>query len=1065
MNRVFTGKQVWQFVFSCAVILSMLIPGSAAYADETQPGTVEATETTAAAGVTVPVATQTVESPTAPAVEAAGETVAANSDSELQPTSTETVEQTPTPDDEVTPTPDPVLPETDLEPTEVVEDTVNPPSPADAETVSGVIEYLQENEIVLTNSEGDALPLASTDVEAALSYPDPWIIRGADTYRFLPVGGCAAYGGVGEFCTETSTPIQAAVNFALAGETVYIGSGVFVETVDIDKDLTLQGEAGTVIQAPSGTGSVAVDFTSLGGTNLRPVIYISNGAFVHIDSLTVDGNNVGNGNYSLVGIGFCNAGGEITNSTITNIQDNPASGNQSGVAIYAANKDGVARTITINGNTINNFQKNGMALTGEGLTVNVTNNTVTGKGEINYNAQNGIQVSSGATGTIANNTITGFDYTKPGDYWNDGAAAILLYNAGNGVTVSGNQILNSDNAIYVYNSDNATVTGNTVNNNLYGIVLYDTNNAALSNNVLLNNRTAAVALWDAYNTSLSGDRIDGNSSGTSNNGSSGIYAGNTVSGLQINGVTITDTYKGINVDDGTSAANWLIQNSTFNGNGYGAFFQGNMNILNILNSQFNDNATGVMGASDGVGLYAASHGATASRIFNNVYISGSQFNGNSYKGIYLEKANDLMINQVIAQNNGWNGLDINLKGANYQNIYVGNSVFANNGLNTTQTSPANIWVKARNDAAYAAYPATLTNLTLDNLNIYGGPAGVIIGNAAGDSTGVTNAQLRLSRLVDFTSGYGLINRSLQQVIASSNWWGCNTGPNTAGCSNTQDLSSEGNPTALVIPSYLQLGLSASPASITNQAPDNTSQLAVLMTTNLSAEPLQGSLYWFTSPAVSLLSGPGSLSGSTFTAGNAGITTFSTSYDYSGAVNANVETIAVVVPGGDDNSDDEPAIVIPVVPGEIIPVTGGMVPLSCAVANLLELPDGRQLVFYDVLCQYAAGFQDEPFDTLPDELSEKFPADASFHSGVTVSLVKGDEVFFDLPAGVGAAVRFPITREQTEKKLGLLRWDPFARNGEGEWVAVDGSLIEQVTEDKFFFTTPIYKTGTYAMTME
>jgi hypothetical protein len=114
--------------------------------------------------------------------------------------------------------------------------------------------------------------------------------------------------------------------------------------------------------------------------------------------------------------------------------------------------------------------------------------------------------------------------------------------------------------------------------------------------------------------------------------------------------------------------------------------------------------------------------------------------------------------------------------------------------------------------------------------------------------------------------------------------------------------------------------------------------------------------------------------------------------------------------------------------------------------------------------YSAGFNDEPFDTLPEELMEKFPADASFTSGVTISLVKGEEVFIDLPAGVGAAVRFPITKDQTEKQIKLFRWDPFGDEGKGEWVEVENTLIEQVNEDDFFFTAPVYKTGTYAMTI-
>lgn len=1042
-------NQTWKFIFSLLLIFTMLVPGSSAYADDPLP------ESTGQPEEGAGVSSQSEVLSTATQV-----TVGTNNP-ETEPAEPilDQLLETPVPEEGVMPSPE-GTPEAELAPAQSGSDPEGNP-----DGVPDVINFLQQNEIVLSNGNGDQLSMASVEVEEALTFPDPWIIRGGVTYRFLPVGGCTAYGGVGPYCTETATPVQAAVDFANPGETVYVGAGVFIETVDITKDLTLQGEAGTIIRAPSGNGSVDVEFTNISGsTGIRPVIYVGNGAVVHIDSLTVDGNNVGNTNYGLVGIGYCNASGSITNTTITNIQNSPANGSQHGVGIYVVNKDGIDRTVDISNNTINNFQKNGMALSGNGLTVNVNNNTVTGKGEINYIAQNGIQVSFGAKGSIYNNTVTGFDFTNAANPDNNASAGILVYQPGGDVLVHGNTISNSDNGIYVYDATNTSISSNTLRNNLYGIVLYDVSNTNLSNNVLLDNRTAAIALWEAYTTLLSGDLIDGNSAGTSNNGSSGIYAGYTVNGLSLNGVSITDTYKGINLDAGASASNWLIRNSLFNGNGYGAFFQGDMTGLVILDSQFNDNATGVMGSSDGVGLYAYSHGADASRIFNTVFISGGQFNGNSFKGIYLEKANDLMIDRVIAQNNGQNGLDINLKGANYSNISVNNSEFSNNGWIPSYASAANIWLKARNDSAYAAYPATLSALTLNNLNIFGGPTGVIIGNAAGDSTGIGNAQLRLSRLVDFSTGIGLLNRSTQPFIAVDNWWGCNTGPNTPGCSNAQDLSSQVLPISLIIPSYLQLGLEASPEQITTQSPNNVSNLNVVMRNNVNPTPLGGALYWFIPPAITQVSGPGSLSGATFTAGSAGISTFSTSYDYSGDVPATVETTGVVTPP-DGPGDDDPIIVVPVTPGQIIPVTGGLVPLSCEVANLLELPDGRQLVFYDVLCMYSAGFEDEPFETLPEELMEKFPTDASFTSGVTISLVKGEEVFIDLPAGVGAAVRFPINKEQTQKQLKLFRWDPFADEGKGEWIEIENTLIEQVNEEDFYFTAPIYKTGTYAMTID
>ena len=100
-----------------------------------------------------------------------------------------------------------------------------------------------------------------------------------------------------------------------------------------------------------------------------------------------------------------------------------------------------------------------MALNGVGLTVDVSNNTVTGKGATGKTGQNGIQVGFGATGSITGNAVSGIAYTKGGFL----ASAILGFQASGTLTVAQNSIENSQGGL-MFADNSANVTENTVSN-------------------------------------------------------------------------------------------------------------------------------------------------------------------------------------------------------------------------------------------------------------------------------------------------------------------------------------------------------------------------------------------------------------------------------------------------------------------------------------------------------------------------------------------------------------------------------------------------------------------------
>ncbi len=195
---------------------------------------------------------------------------------------------------------------------------------------------------------------------------------------------------------------------------------------------------------------------------------------------TVSGATVENANY--FGI-VANGGGgnavvtvNVLNSTIENIEENPPNGDQHGNAVFYINgstDSGVddSRTCstaadagtngTVSGNIVSGYQKNGITAKCPGVNVIVSGNTVTGAGEVDYIAQNGIELGQGATGSIDGNSVTGNRYTGTNDADSSG---ILVFGGGpfgpltTGAHVTDNTLTDNDVGIYAV-SCNADCSG------------------------------------------------------------------------------------------------------------------------------------------------------------------------------------------------------------------------------------------------------------------------------------------------------------------------------------------------------------------------------------------------------------------------------------------------------------------------------------------------------------------------------------------------------------------------------------------------------------------------------
>ncbi|MBK7770767.1 MAG: hypothetical protein IPI48_09600 [bacterium] len=145
----------------------------------------------------------------------------------------------------------------------------------------------------------------------------------------------------------------------------------------------------------------------------KPIVFVDGCTGVQLSGLTVDGAGRGNLNYRFQGVAFWNAGGSLANASVIGVSDTPFSGAQHCVGIYAYNNTGGPYTLAVNNVLVNGFQKNGLALMGDGMVIDVDNLTVTGAGPTPVTAQNGIQVAYGASGTLDNCMVSGITYTGP----------------------------------------------------------------------------------------------------------------------------------------------------------------------------------------------------------------------------------------------------------------------------------------------------------------------------------------------------------------------------------------------------------------------------------------------------------------------------------------------------------------------------------------------------------------------------------------------------------------------------------------------------------------------------
>jgi nitrous oxidase accessory protein NosD len=329
---------------------------------------------------------------------------------------------------------------------------------------------------------------------------------------------------------------------------------------------------------------------------------------------------------------------------------------------------------------------------------------------------------------------------------------------------------------------------------------------------------------------------------------SGIYVGPTagvdVAGLTVRDVEVTRVRYAVDVRFPGSAVGWTLANVNAHINQYGARFWGETTGLTIADSHFDFND---------FGIYAQHPGTTPRTpgVFQDVKIDDSTFDGNATKGIYLEQGADLDFDDITAVTpqgptpradvNPNNAIDVNVKYGAFAHVHIANSTFSG-------STGAGVLIHGRNDAPlYNTVPGRLDDVVLEGVTVTDNVAGVQFSGAT------TNSRITGSRIVANVSGGVTSWTDTQTIDAEGNWWGCNEGPNTPGCSSTTgDVDAD---------PWLVLTAAGSPQAIATDG--GTSTITAGVATDSDGNPAAPG---FDLPAIALATDLGVLANGVLTAG-------------------------------------------------------------------------------------------------------------------------------------------------------------------------------------------------------
>ena len=385
---------------------------------------------------------------------------------------------------------------------------------------------------------------------------------------------------------SSTTPIQAAIDNASNGNTIYVYNGTYYENVGVNKELTLQSEGADVV--------------SVIATNQDKHVFNVTGDYVNIS-----GFNVTNAT------GLESAGIFLLNASHCNISNNDASDNYLGIVLDSSNNNTLTSNTASNSDTgilldyssNNTLTSNTASNSYIGIGLDNSNNNTLTSNTADLNSDTGIWLDFSNNNTLTSNTASNSDIGIWVDFSN------------NNTLTSNTADLNSDTGIWLYSSNNNTLTSNTASNSYIGIGLDNSNNNTLTSNTADLNSDTGIWLDFSNNNTLT--------SNTASNSDIGIWVDFS------NNNTLTSNTADLNSDTGIclySSNNNTLTSNTADLNNYTGI---------LLDYSSNNTLTSNTASNSDIGIcldYSSNNMLYENIMYNNTYANaydGSTNNWNS----------------------------------------------------------------------------------------------------------------------------------------------------------------------------------------------------------------------------------------------------------------------------------------------------------------------------------------------------------------------------------------------------------------------------------------------------
>lgn len=333
------------------------------------------------------------------------------------------------------------------------------------------------------------------------------------------------------------TTIGAAIAAARPHDVVKVCPGVYAEQLTIAKPLTLRGESGAVVK-PAGMVATTTSLTT--GNALATVIVVDGAAGVTIEGLTIDGADNGIATCAgaptfaptpdLFGVFFRNASGTVSDSVVLNMR--LGAGLEScrgGTAILVQSANGGRSVVTIERNSVHDFQRNGITANESGTDVRIRRNVITGLGPTTGAVQNGIQLAFGATGVVEENAVSQMISANcldvascPGN-----ANDVIIGSTSSGVRVLRNVLGSSQTGVAVFGDDNRVQDNVIFDTRVFDGVYVEGDGNVVHGNDITRSDEAGVFLFGNDNR-VSNNRINEAGVGIIDDGAGNRVLNNTI---------------------------------------------------------------------------------------------------------------------------------------------------------------------------------------------------------------------------------------------------------------------------------------------------------------------------------------------------------------------------------------------------------------------------------------------------------------------------------------------------------------------------------------------------------